>query len=68
MKNHVPAGRGLRFSTGWDRLAVIAVTLVFLALLWAAMSGRFDREIGQAARWLEQGWDRAVATVRRLGD
>lgn len=68
MKNHVPAGRGLRFSTGRERVAVILVTLVFLALLWAAMSGRFDREIAQGARWLEQGWERAAAAVRRLGD
>ena len=68
MKNHVPAGRGLRFSSGRDRFAVIVVTLVFLGLLWAAMSGRFDAEIAQGARWLERHWDRAVAAVRGMGD
>lgn len=68
MKNHNPAGRRLRFSTGVDRLMVIAVTIVFVALLWAAWSGRFDREIDAGARWLERGWDRAAAFVRRIDD
>lgn len=66
MKNHNPAGRNLRFSSGTDRLMVIVVTIVFVGLLWAAWSGHFDSEINAGARWLERHWDRLVAFVGRV--
>lgn len=65
MKNHTPGGRRLRFASTGQRLFTVLLFVVFAALVWAAQSGRYDREIGQAARWLEAQADRIAAIFDR---
>lgn len=66
MKNHNPAGgRRLRFATSGQRAFTIVLLLVFVALILAARSGRYDREVNGVARWLESGYDHVVGWTRR---
>ena len=60
MKNHTPAGRPLRFATTGQRLLSMLVLGVFVALLYAAWSGRYDREVNQVAGWMRTQWHALV--------
>lgn len=68
MNEPIPARRSGRASPGRDRIVVVLVAIVFVALLWAARSGRYDREVGVATAWLQRGWADLVTAVRDLGD
>lgn len=68
MNETVPARPRRRASPGRDRIIVVLVALVFLGLLWAARSGRYDREVGAATAWLERSGARIVAVLRGPGD
>jgi hypothetical protein len=43
-----------RRGTALDRLLAIAFVLFFLYLLYLAMTGRLDDEVGAFARWLKE--------------
>lgn len=57
MKNHNPAGRNLSFASTGQRLVVTVVFVVFAALIWAAWTGRYDREINTFASWLQRQYN-----------
>lgn len=66
MKNHVPGGgRSLRFATARQRAFTGLLVLVFVALVLAARSGRYDREVNALADWLETSYDHVVAFTQR---
>ena len=60
MKNSTPAGNGLRFASGGQRLLSLLVFAVFAALILAAGSGRYDRQVDQVARWMKTHWEALV--------
>ena len=60
MKNHNPSGRSLRFATTGQRLLSMLVLGVFVALLYAAWSGRYDREVNRVAGWMRTQWHALV--------
>ena len=60
MKNHNPSGRSLKFATTGQRLLSMLVLGVFVALLYAAWSGRYDREVNQLAGWMRTQWHALV--------
>lgn len=57
MKNSNPAGRRLRFASVGERLMATMVFAVIAGLIWVAMSGRYDREVGGVARWMQSHWE-----------
>ena len=65
MKNHNPAGGQLRFANTRQRLVVVLLLCVLVALVWAARSGRYDREIGRLSHRLEAGYGHVAAFIRR---
>lgn len=64
MKNHVPAGRRLRFASARQRAFTVLLLLVFVGLILAARSGRYDRQVNEMASWLESRYDRVVEFTR----
>ena len=60
MKNHNPAANKLHFASMGQRVLSLLVFAVFAALIWAAGSGRYDREVDQAARWMKTHWEALV--------
>ena len=53
MKNNDPSPRRLRFGGIWDRLVSVGALLLFLYLVYLAVTGRFDHEINHFADWLK---------------
>lgn len=62
MKNEKPAGKKLRFASPLQRFFAVVVLAVFVWLIWAAYSHRYDSEINRFAAWLQQHYD---AVMRR---
>lgn len=52
MKNHNPSGGSLRFASTGQRFVALLVLAVFAGMVWAASTGRFDREINQISTWM----------------
>lgn len=66
MKNHNPAGgTGLRFATARQRAFTVALFVVFVGLILAAKSGRYDRQVNSVAHSLDAGYAHIVGAVRR---
>ena len=57
MKNQNPSGRNLAFASAGQRLLSLFVFVVLAYLIWAAYSGRYDREVGRVAAWLHRHFD-----------
>lgn len=53
MKNQNPSGGGLRFASTGQRFVALLVLAVLAGMVWAASSGRFDREISQLSTWIQ---------------
>ena len=64
MKSHPNGGRRLKFATGGQRALTMLLLLLFVGLILAARSGRYDREVNRMAGWLESGYDRVVGFTR----
>ena len=60
MKNDNPAANKLHFASLGQRVLSLLVFAVFAALIWAAWSGRYDREVNQVANWLQAHWNALV--------
>lgn len=60
MKNENPAGNKLHFASMGQRLLSLLVFAVFAALIWAAWSGRYDREVNHVASWMRSHWNALV--------
>ena len=56
MKNDTPAGGNLKFAGFGQRVLSLLVFVVFAALIWAAWSGRYDREVDRVAAWMQSHW------------
>lgn len=54
MKNSDPKSRSMKFGGFWDRLVSVATLVLFLYLIYLAVSGKFDAEINQFAAWLKR--------------
>jgi hypothetical protein len=46
--------RGNRIANATQRVLVLLVFVVMAAMVWAAHSGRYDRQVNQVATWLHQ--------------
>ena len=57
MKNDNPSARRLHFASAGERLSSLLVFAVFAALIWAAWSGRYDREVNHLAEWMRVHWN-----------
>jgi hypothetical protein len=57
--------RRSRVATARQRIAVVLLLVVLLGLVWAARSGRYDREIRHLARGMQAGYEHAAGFVRR---
>ena len=66
MKNAEPRTRHLSGTPLVNRLISIAVLVLFAGLIWAAVSGQFDREVGGFASWLQQRWFALLDWLSRL--
>ena len=66
MKNHNPAGKGLRFAQTRQRLAAMTVLATRALLVCLAWSGRYDVEINSFAEWLQRQAGHVVNGVRNL--
>lgn len=66
MKNHNPAGKGLRFAQTRQRLVAMTVLATMALLVWLAWSGRYDVEINRFAEWLQRQAGHVVNSVRNL--
>jgi len=60
MKNDNPAANKLHFASLWQRMLSLLVFAVFAALIWAAWSGRYDREVNHVATWMKTHWNALV--------
>ena len=60
MKNDTPAGGNLKFAGFGQRVLSLLVFVVFAALIWAAWSGRYDREVDKVAGWMKSHWHALV--------
>ena len=60
MKNDSPAARNMRFATTGQRLLSLLVFAVFAALIYAAWSGKYDREVNRFAGWMRTQWHAVV--------
>lgn len=57
MKNSNPSGNQLRFANTRQRLLSLFMLAVFAALIWLAVSGRFDAMFYGLASWLGSSYD-----------
>jgi hypothetical protein len=48
------APRGNRVANAMQRMLVLLVFAVVAAMIWAAHSGRYDRQVNQVATWLHR--------------
>ena len=62
MKNETSAGKKLRFAGPVQRFFAVVLLAVFVWLIWAAYSHRYDSEINRFAAWLHQHYE----ALRRL--
>jgi hypothetical protein len=60
MKNSNPAGKRMRFASVGERLMASLVFAVIAALIYVAMSGRYDREVDRVAHWMKSHWEALV--------
>jgi hypothetical protein len=60
MKNDNPNGRRLQFASTGQRLLSLMVLGMCVALLYAAWSGRYDREVNHVAGWMRTHWNAMV--------
>lgn len=56
MKNADPKARHLSGLSLWQRLLSLGVLVLFAFLIWSAINGTFDQEVGRVSAWLQRNY------------